>query len=64
MMEQMRRLEAIFKWKVVNLDKNDGDYNSFGEYWEVIEPNELEAWSIKLNPMIALTPLSTSLITL
>jgi hypothetical protein len=36
MTEQVRRLQAFFKRKEVNLDKNDGDDNSFGEYWKFI----------------------------
>ena len=32
MLEQVRRLEAIFKWKVVNIDNDNGNDNYFGEY--------------------------------
>jgi hypothetical protein len=53
MVEQVRRLEAIFKRRVGNINDDDGDDNSFGEYWEFIEPDKVESWSIKLNPMTA-----------
>jgi hypothetical protein len=43
MVEQVRRLKALFKHWKVNPDKDDGDDNSYGEYWEFIESNELEA---------------------
>lgn len=36
MTEQVRRLPAFFKKKEVNLDKNNGDNNSFKEYWKFI----------------------------
>lgn len=42
-MEQVRRLEAIHKRKVINLDEGDGNDNSFGKYWEYIELDEFES---------------------
>jgi hypothetical protein len=47
MTEQVKSLEAFFKKKVVNLDKEDCDNNSFGEYWEVINLNNIEYWNLQ-----------------
>jgi hypothetical protein len=48
MTEQMRRLEAFFKSKVVDLDEDDGDDNSFGDYWEFNDPYKVKYWSLEL----------------
>jgi hypothetical protein len=48
-MEQVKRLEAFFKWRVVSIDEDNGDDNTFGKYWEFIDPDKLECWSIKLD---------------
>ena len=42
MTEQMRKLEAFFKCKVVYLNKDDGDDNSFGDYWEFNNLDKVE----------------------
>lgn len=51
MSEQVQKLEAIFKRRDVNADIDDGDDNSFGEHWELINPDDLEYWSLELIPM-------------
>jgi hypothetical protein len=55
MTEQIKRLEAFFKRKVVDLDKDDGDNYSFEEYSEFNDPKEVEYWSLELKPMIEWT---------
>jgi hypothetical protein len=45
----MKRLETFFEWKVVNHEDDDGDDNSFFEYWEFIDPSNVEYWSIEFN---------------
>jgi hypothetical protein len=42
MTEQMRKLEAFFKRKVGDLNEDDGDDDSFGEYWEFNDPDKVE----------------------
>ena len=51
MTKQVRRLEAFFKQKDVNLDKDNVDDNSFGKYWEFINVDNMEYWSIELESM-------------
>jgi hypothetical protein len=51
----VRRLEAILKRKVVNIDKDDGDDNSADKFWEFIDLDKLESWSIKIDPMTTFT---------
>jgi hypothetical protein len=51
MSEQVQNLEAIFKRRDVNADIDNGDDNSFGEHWELINPDDLEYWSLELIPM-------------
>jgi hypothetical protein len=48
--EQMQKLEAIFKCRENSQDEDDGNENTFGEYWEFQEPDEVEFWSIELDP--------------
>jgi hypothetical protein len=48
-------LEAFFKWKVVSIDEDDRDDFTSGKYWEFIELDELECWSIMLDPMTSST---------
>jgi hypothetical protein len=55
MTEQMKRLEIFFRQKDVNFDKDDCNDNSFGEYWEFINPEDVEDWSIELVPMMDYT---------
>jgi hypothetical protein len=55
MLEQVKKLEAILKRRAINLDKDNGDDNSASKFWEFIKPDELELWSIKLDPMTTLT---------
>ena len=43
---QLRKLEAFFKWKEVNLD--DGHNNSFGGYQGFKNLEDMEYWSIEL----------------
>jgi hypothetical protein len=45
-------VEALFKWKVVNLEEEDGDNNSFGEYWVFINLDNIEYCNIELIPMM------------
>jgi hypothetical protein len=40
--EQVWKLEAIFKQRENSQDEDDGDDNSFGEYWEFQESSEVE----------------------
>jgi hypothetical protein len=49
--EQVQKLEAIFKRRDKCPDEDDGDDNTFGEYWEFQEPDQVELWSLELNPM-------------
>jgi hypothetical protein len=51
MTKKVKRLEAFFKQKDVNLDKDNGDDNSFGKYWEFINVDNMEYWSIELVSM-------------
>jgi hypothetical protein len=50
--EQIQKLEAIFKRRENCPDEDDGDDNTFGEYWEFQEPDQVEFWSQELDPMI------------
>jgi hypothetical protein len=49
--EQVQKLEAIFKRRKNSLDEDDGDDNTFDEYWEFQEPDQVELWSLELDPM-------------
>jgi hypothetical protein len=49
--EQVQKLEAIFKRRKKCPDEDDGDDNTFDEYWEFQEPDQVELWSLELNPM-------------
>jgi hypothetical protein len=40
--EQVQKLEAIFKRRENSQDEDDGNDNTFGEYWEFQEPSEVE----------------------
>ena len=51
MAEQVQKLKAFFKRRENILDEDGGDDNTYGEYWEFQEPDEVESWSIQLNPM-------------
>ena len=51
MAEQVQKLEAFFKRRENIPDEDGGDDNTYGEYWEFQEPDEVESWSIQLNPM-------------
>jgi hypothetical protein len=53
--EQMQKLKAIFKRRENSQDEDDGDDNTFGEYWEFQESNEVKFWSLELNPMTGRT---------
>jgi hypothetical protein len=48
---QVKRLEAFFKQKAMNLDDDDGDDKSFGKWWEFIDPSDVEYLNIELDPM-------------
>jgi hypothetical protein len=50
--EQVKRLEAFFKQKVVSPNNDDRDDNSFGKYYEFLSPRGVKHWSIELDPMI------------
>jgi hypothetical protein len=56
----VQKLEAIFKRRENNQDKDDGNDNTFGEYWEFQEPSEIKFWSLELDPVTAGHTLSTS----
>jgi hypothetical protein len=49
--EQVQKLTAFFKKWESTLDEDEGDDNTFGDYWEFQEPSEVEFWSIELDPM-------------
>jgi hypothetical protein len=49
--EQVQKLTAFFKRRESTLDEDEGDDNTFGDYWEFQEPSEVEFWSIELDPM-------------
>ena len=51
MVEQIQKLKAFFKQRENILDGDDGNDNTYGEYWEFQEPDKVENWSIALNPM-------------
>jgi hypothetical protein len=51
MAEQIRRLEAFFKRRPNTPDEDGGDDNTYGEYWEFQDPDEVEKWSMVLDPM-------------
>ena len=55
MLEQVRRPEALLKRKVVNIDKDNRDDNFVDKFWEFINVDKLELWSIKIDPMTTLT---------
>ena len=48
----MKKLEAFFKHKENTQDKDDGKNNTFGEYWEFQELDEVELWNIELDTMM------------
>ena len=52
MAEQVRKLEAFFKHRENNPDEDDGNDDTCGEYWEFQKPDQVELWSIELDPMI------------
>ena len=49
--DQIQRLQPFFKRKVVDISDDEGDANSNNEYWEFLNLEEVEAWSIALVPM-------------
>ena len=49
--DQIQRLQLFFKKREVDISDNEGDENSNNEYWEFLNPEEVEAWSIALVPM-------------
>ena len=51
MAKQVQKLEAFFKRRENSPNKDDGDDNTFGEYWEFEEPDQVELWSLELDPM-------------
>lgn len=52
MEEQVPKLEQYFKRMNITTDEDDGDdFNNEGKYWEPIEPEVLECWSLHLIPM-------------
>ena len=51
MTDQIECLQLFFKRKDVELSDNDGDNNSNGEYWEFIDLDQVELWSIALVSM-------------
>lgn len=42
MAEQIRKLEAFFKRRESDPDVDEGDDNTFGEYWEFQDPDKVE----------------------
>ena len=52
MEDQIQWLQLFFKRKEVDVSNDDGDDNSNSEYWKFFNPEEVEAWSIALVPMI------------
>ena len=52
MRDQIQCVQFFFKRKEVDISNDDGDDNSNNEYWEFLNPEEVEAWSIVLIPMI------------
>ena len=46
-MEVTRKLKTFFKHKDANLDEDDGDDNLGGEYWEFIDLDDVECWSLE-----------------
>ena len=53
MAEQIQKLQAFFKQRESTPDEDGGDDNTYGEYWEFENPDEVEKWSMALNPMTA-----------
>ena len=49
--DQIQRLQLFFKRKEVDISDDEGDDNSNSKYWEFLNPEEVEAWSIALVPM-------------
>ena len=49
--EQIQHLQLFFRRKEVGISNDEGDDNSNSEYWEFLNPEEVEAWSIALVPM-------------
>jgi hypothetical protein len=49
------KLEAFFKRRENTQDEDDGDDNTFGEYWEFQELDKVELWSIELDPMMGIS---------
>jgi hypothetical protein len=49
--EQVQKLTAFFKRREITPDEDEGDDNTFRDYWEFQEPSEVEFWSIELDPM-------------
>jgi hypothetical protein len=50
--EQVQKLTAFFKTRENTLDEDEGNDNTFGDYWEFQEPSEVEFWSTELDPMM------------
>lgn len=48
----MKKLEAFFKQRKSTQEDDDGDDNTFGEYWEFQDLDKVELWSIELDPMM------------
>jgi hypothetical protein len=49
--KQVQKLMAFFKRRESTPDEDEGDDNTFGDYWEFQEPSEVEFWSIELDLM-------------
>jgi hypothetical protein len=46
MTEQIQKLKASFKRKVVDQNEDVGNNNSSAEYYEFNDPNDVECWSL------------------
>lgn len=51
MAEQIWKLKEFFKRKENILDKDGGDDNTYEEYWEFQNLEEVEKWSMVLEPV-------------
>jgi hypothetical protein len=51
MIEITKKLVIFFKRKEANLEEDDGDDSSGGEYWKFADLDDVECWSLDFIPM-------------
>jgi hypothetical protein len=51
MIEITKKLVIFFKRKEANLEEDDGDDSSGGEYWKFADLDDVECWSLDFIPI-------------